>query len=445
MKILGAIPRLHRRSNGEVRLSRATVSLLLLAVCLCVGTPSLQPPVVRADTYDAYACTQPDGAAAPADGWAPFSNNAEMVAENTCSQANGYLTAGMLGYAEVPVGAEAGWTFSPPSGTTIKEATINWYYNNSDNQDTGYATAFESLEAPYRGSQPFATCVHSAPCCCSGYHGHVSPENAVKVPEQALQPEKRSPAASITMIAGCTATVPDAGDHCDGGSLQFAAVALMSMATVMLEDDSPPRVSVVGGSLTTGSELEGAQTLAITASDTGSGIYQAVLEVDGKQVQATTIDNNNGHCENVGQTSDGRPAFLYVVPCKLEINDQYVTFSLAGILDGPHKLTVLVTDAAGNKTTAFTREVIVGRGACNGTCVDQAQLVVSNPKLLRPVTCRYARSAIKLSGVLREPTGAPVPGATLELIQQATYIGAPTVPIATTMTNATGQWTFDVR
>jgi len=445
MKILGAIPRLHRRSNGEVRLSRATVSLLLLAVCLCVGTPALQPPVVRADTYDAYACTQPDGAAAPADGWAPFSNNAEMVAENTCSQANGYLTAGMLGYAEVPVGAEAGGTFSPPSGTTIKEATINWYYNNSDNQDTGYATAFESLEAPYRGSQPFATCVHSAPCCCSGYHGHVSPENAVKVPEQALQPEKRSPAASITMIAGCTATVPDAGDHCDGGSLQFAAVALMSMATVMLEDDSPPRVSVVGGSLTTGSELEGAQTLAITASDTGSGIYQAVLEVDGKQVQATTIDNNNGHCENVGQTSDGRPAFLYVVPCKLEINDQYVTFSLAGILDGPHKLTVLVTDAAGNKTTAFTREVIVGRGACNGTCVDQAQLVVSNPKLLRPVTCRYARSAIKLSGVLREPTGAPVPGATLELLQQATYIGAPTVPIATTMTNATGQWTFDVR
>ena len=72
--------------------------------------------------------------------------------------------------------------------------------------------------------------------------------------------------------------------------------------------------------------------------------------------------------------------FCMCVPCTLEVNDQYLSFNLAKIPDGPHKLTVLVTDAAGNATTAFNREVIVGRGACNGTCDDQAKLAASDAR-----------------------------------------------------------------
>jgi hypothetical protein len=218
----------------------------------------------------------------------------------------------------------------------------------------------------------------------------------------------------------------------------------MSMATLTLEDNSPPQITVVGGTITTGTELEGTQTLAITGTDSGSGIYQAVLEVDGKEAQSTTVDSNGGHCENVGQTTDGRPAFLYVVPCALEVNDQYVSFNLAGIADGPHRLTVLVTDAAGNATTVLDREVIVGRGACNGTCDDQAKLAASDARLLKPITRSYSRSEVRLSGALREPTGSPVTGAQLELLQQPSYTGASMRAIVTTTTNAAGQWTFVV-
>lgn len=421
---------------------RRCAALLALVACFGFAAPAVQPSAAVAGSYDVYSCTQPDGAAAPIDGWSPFTNNALMVAENTCSQANGYMTAGMIGYSEVPVGAEAGWTFNPPANTKIKEATIDWFHNNSDNQDTGDATAFEYLEAPYRGSRPFASCVHSEGCCCNsgGYRGHVNPEAAVTVPGADLQPTEGFPEASITMLTGCGASLPG-GFQCNGAALKYAAVSLMSMATVTLEANSPPTVSVVGGSLMSGSEVEGTQTLALTGTDKGSGIYQAILEVDGKEVQATTIDNNGGHCENVGQTTDGRPAFLYVVPCVLEINDQYVSFNLAGIPDGPHTLSVVVTDAAGNRTTAFTRQVIVGRGACNGTCDDHAKLAASNPKQLKSVTTHYARSAMRLSGTLREPSGAPVRGAVLELLQEPAYTGAPVRPILTATTNGSGEWT----
>ena len=415
----------------------------MTALVLLVAAPAIQPSPANAGTYDVFSCTQPDSAAAPVDGWTSFSNNSNMLAEDDCAQGRD-LTAGMLGWVEVPVGAESGWTFLPPVGTSIKQAVLHWDHDNADNVDTGSATAFEWLTAPYRGSRPFDSCVHSLGCCCSTALVHLSPETLVTVPTPALEPEPGGPAAGITMAAGCTTDLGGGGDHCDGAAREFAAYSGIAAATITLEDDSPPQVTVVGGTLTTGTELEGMQTLALSGTDAGSGIYQAILEVDGRAAQSTTIDSNGGHCENVGQTTDGRSAYLYVQPCKLEINDQYVSFDLSGIPDGPHRLTVLANDAAGNATTVLSREVVIGRGACNGSCDDQAKLAVSDAKLLKPLTRRYARSAITLSGSLREPTGSPVAGSSLELLQQASYTGAPLVPIASTTTNALGGWTFAV-
>jgi hypothetical protein len=444
MTIVAATP--HSR-DWRTAFSRA--GLLLTILVLLLAAPAVQPASATAGTYDVYSCTQPNGDPAPIDGWAPFTNNVNMVAENECAQ-GGWLAAGMLGWKEVPVAAESGWTFRPPAGTQVTQATLHYEYNNSDWQDTGTATAFESLEAPYRGSRPFMNCVHAEACCCNQgpWEGRVSTANLVTVPAADLEPERvqgggAGPPAGITMVTGCEN--PNGGaNYCDGASIKYAAVALMSMATITLADASPPQVMVVGGTLTSGTELEGVQTLAITGTDSGSGIDRAVLQVDGHEAQTTAVDNNGGHCENVGQTSDGRPAFLYVVPCALEVNDQYVSFNLATVPDGPHTLTVLVTDAAGNATTVLNRNVVVGRGACNGTCGDHATLAPTDAKMLRPITRGYARSGLRLSGTLREPAGARVAGARLELLQQASYTGAPIRVAATTTTNFAGQWAFAV-
>jgi hypothetical protein len=431
-------------AHPDTRLRWPIRTGFLLTMAVLAFAPAVaEPSPAQAGTYDVFSCTQPDNAAAPTDAWTSFSNNSNMLAEDECAQ-GGHLTAGMLGYVEVPVGAESGWTFTPPAGTQIKQAALHWDHINSDNQDTGSATAFEWLTAPYRGSRPFASCVHSQGCCCSTTLVRLSEENLITVPTHALEPEPGGPAASITMAAGCTTNFGGGGDHCDGGAQKFAAFSGIGGATITLEDDSPPQATVVGGTLTTGTELEGWQTLALSGTDAGSGIYQAILEVDGQAAQSTLVDSNGGHCQNVGQTTDGRPAYLYTVPCKLEINDQYVSFNLSGIPDGSHRLSVLVTDAAGNATTVLDREVVIGRGACNGTCDDQAQLATTDLQILKTITRRYPQSAVVLSGVLHEPTGAYVSGAQLELLQQASYTGAPFLPIATTTTSPTGGWTFNV-
>ncbi len=441
------------RDGGEVdasawRLPAGRVGLLLTIVALLLAAPAIQPPAANAGTYDAYSCAQPDGAAASTDGWTPTASNSDVETEDECGE-GGYMWAAVIGDKAVPVGSEAVWAFVPPAGTVIHEATLYRTFNNSDNEDTGDGFTFENLKAPYRFSTPFERCgvstAYHYSCSTTGlFMGRFAPDMEVKVPSEDLLPESGGPAAGIYMSAGCWGGLGGSEEHCDGGTTGPIGYAGLAGATITLEDNTSPKVTVVGGTLTTGTELEGEQNLAITGTDTGSGIYQAILEVDGRETQSTTVDNNGGHCENVGQTTDGRPAFLYPVPCALEVNDQYVFFNMAGIPDGPHRLTVLVTDAAGNATTVLNREAIVGRGACNGTCGDQAKLAASDAQLLKPITRRYAHSAVALSGSLREPTGAPVAGARLELLQQASYTGAPMPAIAATTTNAAGEWTFVV-
>jgi hypothetical protein len=435
-------------TSARCPLPASSVGLLLTIIALLLAAPAIQAPTASAGTYDAYSCSQPDGAAASTDGWTPTANNSDVETENECGE-GGYMWAAVIGDKAVPVGSEAVWAFVPPAGTVIHEATLYRTFNNGDNEDTGDGFTFENLKAPYRFSTPFERCgvstAYHYSCSTTGlFMGRFAPDMEVKVPAGDLLPERGGPAAGIYMVAGCWGGLGGSEEHCDGGTTGPIAYAGMASATITLEDNSPPKVTVVGGTLTTGTELEGEQNLAITGTDTGSGIYQAILEVDGKETQSTTVDNNGGHCENVGQTTDGRPAFLYPVPCALEVNDQYVFFNLAGIPDGPHRLTVLVTDAAGNATTVLNREVIVGRGACNGTCGDQAKLAASDAKLLKPITRGYARSGLRLSGALREPTGSPVAGARLELLQQASYTGAPLRAIAATTTDAAGEWSFVV-
>jgi hypothetical protein len=424
-------------------------AVLALVALFGLTAPAARPVPALAGTYDVYSCEQPNYSAAPIDGWTATTNNANVETENECGE-GGFMWAAVLGDRDTPVGAEAAWSFLPPRGTAIHEAILYRFFNNGDNEDTGGGFTYENLKAPYRFSAPFERCGESAAYHyeCSGtglFMGRTAPNTEVKVPAKDLVPERGGgPAPGIYVIAGCFGTQSIEGEHCNGGTEGAIGYAGLSGATITLEDNSAPTVTAVGGTLTSGTELEGEQNLAITGSDSGSGIYQAILEIDGKPTATTTVDNNNGHCESVGSAPDGRPAFLYTVPCGLEVNDQYVFFNMAGIPDGSHALSVVVTDAAGNATTVLSRQVVVGRGACNGSCDDQAKLAVSDPKLLKPQTRPYKHSALMLSGSLREPSGAPVGGASLEVMQQPSYIGAPLRRIATGTTNAQGQWTVTV-
>jgi hypothetical protein len=89
---------------------------------------------------------------------------------------------------------------------------------------------------------------------------------------------------------------------------------------------------------------------------------------------------------------------------------------------------------------------LMTRGVCNAGCDDHASLQAARAKLARRAFTRpYADSALTLAGRLVDHLGAPIAGATVELRQQPSYLGAESRLIATTKTDRSGNWRFRVR
>ncbi len=104
--------------------------------------------------------------------------------------------------------------------------------------------------------------------------------------------------------------------------------------------------------------MRGSSDIAFAASDPGSGVYEALFSVDGQIVQRTVLDENGGRCRDVGQTTDGLPAFLYVQPCPASLSVD-VPFDTTTVANGAHHLVVSVIDAAGNSAVVLDRDVTV--------------------------------------------------------------------------------------
>ncbi len=115
----------------------------------------------------------------------------------------------------------------------------------------------------------------------------------------------------------------EAGFNCPAGPGDpngYAAVVYLYAADLILEQSAPPSASNVSGELASAATVSGTSDVAFSASDPASGVYEAVFSVDGEVVQSTVVDEDGGRCRNVGQTTDGLAAFLYVQPCPASVN-----------------------------------------------------------------------------------------------------------------------------
>ena len=207
-----------------------------------------------------------------------------------------------------------------------------------------------------------------------------------------------------------------------------------------------PSASNVSGPLTTEQPVRGTSDLIFSATDPGAGVYEALFSVDGNVVQSALINENGGHCQNVGQTTDGLPAFLYLQPCLKSVTAD-VGFNSTEVSNGAHHLIVSVSDAAGNTATVLDRSVVVENelGTCNADCDPRAILHTADAGLLRSTFVRsYADSGLTVTGQLVDHEGSPMNGAVLELRQEAGYPGARDVLVATTTTDARGDWKLRV-
>ncbi|HEV3035761.1 MAG TPA: hypothetical protein VGX72_13340 [Solirubrobacteraceae bacterium] len=249
------------------------------------------------------------------------------------------------------------------------------------------------------------------------------------------------------MNASCSG---GSGYKCEEGSDPngYAAVVYLYAADLTLEQSVPPTASNVGGELASASTVSGTSDVAFSASDPGSGVYEALFDIDGKVVQSTVLNENSGRCRNVGQTTDGLAAFLYVQPCPASVSAD-VGFDTAAVANGAHHLVVSVIDVAGNAATVLDRTFTVDNqpppGGPNGTNASaQAALAVSWQATRSQRLASGYGHAETIVGRLTGADGVPIGAAQVNVLSTSDYVGARAAAMASLRTDADGRFTLRV-
>jgi hypothetical protein len=395
--------------------------------------------------YHVYSCRTPSSTEAPVEGWSPSAAGADVYTGDSCSRPGGALVAG-LGDKETHESNVdvASWVFEAPAGEKIEKATL-WRAGDADG-GYGGAWSYEFRLAELPGNAIFGECVYEA-YCTNGVGNTSQPlsdENLVVAPEVSLD-------SVLSVDASCTGSPKYICTEGKPDPNGYVAVVYLYAADIVLEQSVGPSVSDVSGELASGGTVAGTSDVTFAASDPGSGIYQAVFTVDGQVVQRTTVDENGGHCVDVGGTDDGLPAFLYTRPCKARVSGD-VGFDSTRVSNGGHHLVVTVTDAAGNSAVVMDRDVNVsnplppgtpgplnGRNASSKAFLTAGWLGSKKARLTRS----YGRPST-ISGRLTAPGSVGIGGAQIDCSGTPAYTGAKAVGMVCPKTGPDGRFTIRI-
>jgi hypothetical protein len=401
----------------------------------------------------------PSGAAAPVDGWsgsvAPGGAYDDYTV-NSCASGGALIAAlgdqtGHLAYTD-----RATWEFSPPSADSLVAATV-WRAGYVHGRP-GEEAAYEFWLAGPLIKDAFDECVYSQNC-----HEHGEPSEAKGEVNREAVPSK-STGSHLFLSASCGAGFE--GSECGssfGDPNNYAAAVYLYAADLTLEQISGPSVEHVGGELATTPTVAGTMDLTLTATDPGAGVYAAEFEVDGALVQTTVLDEAGGRCRDVGQTTDGLPAFLYLQPCPPSVSAD-VGFDTAGLADGTHHLVVRVLDAAGNSAPALDRTITLanhvtgpgggpgsgatglgaaGAGSPNGVGASaQATLTARWRRTGRTTLTSSYGAREGIVGRLAGPGGAAIAGAVIEVSATPAFAGAASVGMKGARTRPDGTFSL---
>jgi hypothetical protein len=378
------------------------------------------------------------------------SGEADDYAVETCAQGGALIAAlgdqtshfGNTDYAE--------WSFETPLWDRLAGATL-WragYLHGMAGEETTYQIWMDGPIA----TDVFEPCLYTLGCHGVGMLGEpMSDANRVVVPVANL-------GVDLDVNVACSAA--EANGQCAGhfgDPNGYAAVVYVYAADLILEQEAGPTASNVSGELASASTVSGTSNVAFSASDPGSGVYEAVFSVDGQVVQRTVVDEDGGRCRDVGETTDGLPAFLYVQPCPASVNAD-VGLETTRIANGTHHLVVSVIDAAGNAATVLDRNISVENsqqpgdqpggqvpdvGAPNGTNASaHATLAVAwKGAKGKQLTSSYGHLQT-IVGRLTGVGGVPIEGARVGVLATPAYSGARAAAMASPLTGAGGRFSM---
>ncbi len=329
------------------RAPAATIGMLALAIACALASAAS----ATAGQFHVYSCRTPSGAVAPTVGWSSSTTGVSDYVENGCSEGKALVAALGDGSAHAANTDTAMWQFSTSPEESLAGATL-WRAGDADGGMATNAT-YEFWLAGPSDTEVFDECVYEFGCQLgSGDPTEpLSSSNLVAVPAKNL-------GEHLYVNASCGGISTYKCPSGKGDPNGYAAVVYLYAADLLLEQTSQPVVSDVEGELATASTLSGTADLSLHAEDGGSGVYEAVFTVDGAEDGSVLLDENGGHCRNVGPAGDGLPAFLYPQPCPAALSAD-IPFDTTALADGTHHLVVTVTNAAGNSTVALDRKIDV--------------------------------------------------------------------------------------
>ncbi len=286
----------------------------------------LPAPSASAAKYDVVGCTEAQRESLPTTGWLLEPSGADFEIEADCTRMPVTLRS-RYGVPSTAAGAGAGISYNVPSPLSIVGLTFRMLLVAPRSTDPSqqwwwdYATFITNLE----GRTYQTGGCHGTTSPCSAYFSNFG----YKLPE---------PATSMTWFLQCADRSPN---PCPG------AVSAKIFDSVFEVDDpeAPQITSRPDGALFAGGEnLNGAQAASFHAKDAGSGVYRAVVEIDG--VEAASITSNSSEHPNCV-----RP-FRVAQPCPGDVVNG-LTVDTATLADGGHTAVLRVYDATEQNSASY--------------------------------------------------------------------------------------------
>jgi hypothetical protein len=253
----------------------------------------------------------------------------------TNDREGGLSTTDALGLSSgVPSGTSAGWTFAAPTGTTIAGIDYERYIGHIFDSNNSWSPALRADGTIVPGQTCSDTIANSETCFVGG------------PPGEGGEPGTITGLSAHQLSIGILCQAPS-GEECITGATEHQVWAAMYGATVTVSDPTPPTFGAPTGALwepgADGGFHKGTESVTVSAQDVGGGVQSIVLAADGKPV-----------------ASYGAPCnFTFAQPCPSSTGPQTLTLPTTEFSDGIYTLTLVATDAAGNRSTVVSEQIAV--------------------------------------------------------------------------------------
>jgi hypothetical protein len=398
--------------------------ILLYAVLTALAIAPTPTAHAQAGSYEVAAC---NGAEGVNNSWvwatsdpshpshyAEHANCPDRLGGNggQIDQEGGLSTTDELGLSSgASPNTDAGWSFTAPTGTTITGIAYERYIGHSIDPDNDWSPALRADGIIIPGETCLDSIQNGESCFIGGPPGEGGQPSVVT----------GLSAHQLALSIGCHAP---AEDECVTGATEHKAWAAMYGAKVTISDPTPPTLSIPTGTLWEPSDTgfhTGTQHVTVAAEDIGGGVQSIELAADDHPLQTYTAS-----CD-----------FTRPQPCPSATGTQNFTLPTIQLADGSHTLTLIATDAAGNKTTTSQQITIVNSPPPPPT---ELKITPTQP------------NSTTFTATWTDPSGqvAPIMGATYEICPAdnagacSTPTSAPAGGSATVTVPGPGVWTLAV-